>query len=124
MQFKSLATLALAVAVARAQSGAAAGPSGTPAASISYPSESGGPWVYSSTPSPMSTPSASPSVTTVTTVVDFYTTVCPAPTTFEFNKKKYTVTKSTTITFECPCTVVTVRLLFVSLPPPSSSLLP
>ena len=122
MQFKTLATLSLAAAVAHAQTAGGGASATTPSASISYPSETG-PSGTPYSPPASSTPSASPSVTTVTTVVDFYTTVCPAPTTFTFNKKTYTVTKSTTITFECPCTVVTVRLSSFPLPPSTIFLL-
>jgi hypothetical protein len=42
--------------------------------------------------------------TTITT--DFYTTVCPTPTTFVAGNSTYTVTQSTTLTItNCPCTI-------------------
>lgn len=42
--------------------------------------------------------------TTITT--DFYTTVCPSPTTFVAGNSTYTVTESTTLTItNCPCTI-------------------
>jgi hypothetical protein len=49
-------------------------------------------------------------IVTTTKVVSVYTTYCPEPTTFTFNKKEYIVTKPTTITItDCPCTIVEVR---------------
>jgi len=42
-----------------------------------------------------------------TEIVDVYTTVCPAATSFSINGQTYTVTESTTLTItNCPCTVV------------------
>ncbi|RFU33480.1 hypothetical protein B7463_g2842, partial [Scytalidium lignicola] len=42
--------------------------------------------------------------TTITT--DYYTTVCPSPTTFVAGNQTYTVTESTTLTItNCPCTI-------------------
>jgi len=42
----------------------------------------------------------------VTDIVNVYTTVCPAATTFAFNGVTYTATASQTITItNCPCTV-------------------
>ncbi|KAK2590864.1 hypothetical protein QQS21_011456, partial [Conoideocrella luteorostrata] len=46
-------------------------------------------------------------VTTVTEVVDSYTTYCPGSTTFIQGSKTYTVTEATTMTVtDCPCTVI------------------
>lgn len=48
--------------------------------------------------------------TTITEVVDVYTTYCPQPTTCTIGGKTYTVTEATTLTItDCPCTVVKVR---------------
>lgn len=45
-------------------------------------------------------------MTTITEVVDVYTTYCPGPTHLTMNNKTYTVTEACTFTItDCPCTV-------------------
>ncbi|OAQ98942.1 hypothetical protein LLEC1_04805, partial [Akanthomyces lecanii] len=45
-------------------------------------------------------------MTTITEVVDVYTTYCPEPTHLTMNNKTYTVTEACTFTItDCPCTV-------------------
>lgn len=45
-------------------------------------------------------------VSTITEVVDVYTTYCPEPTHLTMNNKTYTVTEACTFTItDCPCTI-------------------
>jgi hypothetical protein len=59
---------------------------------------------------------SAPSFTT--SVLSYYTTVCPSPTIISYNSVTYTVTESTTLTItNCPCTV-TMPVASSSPPPP------
>lgn len=52
--------------------------------------------------------------TTITEVVDVWTTFCPEPTHLTMNNKTYTVTEACTFTItDCPCTVTHVCPLLV-----------
>ncbi|KAI9808646.1 MAG: hypothetical protein M1825_003797 [Sarcosagium campestre] len=61
--------------------------------------------------------------TTVT--VDTYETYCPAPTTFTYSSKVYTVTEATTLTIDCPCTVKkpVITTTYLSYTPPPAVLI-
>ncbi|KAM3502083.1 hypothetical protein MY11210_009175 [Beauveria gryllotalpidicola] len=56
--------------------------------------------------------------TTVTEVVDIFTTFCPEPTHLTMNHKIYTVTEACTFTItDCPCTVTKTIPIMPTTPP-------